>query len=234
MISKTYEEGTTEVKDKGRKKETPKWKRQRVSRPKINQQARRLEAEMRKSQLIEVMVENASLMEIMDGGKKGNNMGQKEHKQLTTNQSNGFGVDCNGQGNDRARGLMILWRDTVDISIISYSLNHIGGGTFVDESGGSIVAFASFYGHPEEHKKNTLLACVKGLEASKRLMDLNRMRVLNGKLNKELKVDETIWRQHRHKGASAICEVVKDGLTDKHILWCARYFDKLEIRDAIQ
>lgn len=125
--------------------------------------------------------------------------------------------------------------------------------------------------------------------------DLNRLQVLNGKLNEWLKVDETIWRQRSRavwlqdgdktfkffhgkvgkrrkrniivkikdasgfwwredddiervmmsyfgdlfssesiEGESAICEVVEDILNDEHILWCARDFDKLEIRDVIQ
>lgn len=41
MISKTYEEGTTKVNEKCRNKETPNWKRQKASKPNINQQVRR-------------------------------------------------------------------------------------------------------------------------------------------------------------------------------------------------
>ncbi|CAK8530118.1 unnamed protein product [Lathyrus sativus] len=75
---------------------------------------------------------------------------------LKCNFNNGFGEDCNVQGKDRARGLALMWRDTIDISIISYSLNHVGG-NFVDEFSGGIVAFVGFYGHLEDHKKKDFL-----------------------------------------------------------------------------
>lgn len=45
-----------------------------------------------------------------------------------------------------------------DISIICYSLNHVGI-TFTDDFGGDIVAFIGFHGHPEEHKKDFLGSC---------------------------------------------------------------------------
>lgn len=35
-------------------------------------------------------------------------------------------VDCNGEGRERAGGLSLMWKDDLNLTISSYSLNHIG------------------------------------------------------------------------------------------------------------
>jgi hypothetical protein len=37
----------------------------------------------------------------------------------------GLAVDCSGFGRERSGGLALFWKDHLDISIKSYSLNHI-------------------------------------------------------------------------------------------------------------
>lgn len=41
-------------------------------------------------------------------------------------------VDCSGNRRERAGGLIFLWKEKIQINIISYSLNHIGG-SVIDE-----------------------------------------------------------------------------------------------------
>jgi hypothetical protein len=64
-------------------------------------------------------------------------------------------VDCRGVGRERAGGLSLMWMEHVNISIISYSLNHIHG-VCDDEESGEGWGLTGIYGYPEEqHKKKT-------------------------------------------------------------------------------
>jgi exonuclease III len=61
-------------------------------------------------------------------------------------------VDCRGAGRERAGGLTLMWMEHLNISIKSYSLNHIHG-ICDDEENGEVWDLTSIYGHPEEHHK---------------------------------------------------------------------------------
>lgn len=56
-----------------------------------------------------------------------------------------FPVSCSGAGRGRAGGLCLLWREGVEVDIISASLNHI---LFMvtDSDGGSHVQILTAYG----------------------------------------------------------------------------------------
>jgi hypothetical protein len=47
----------------------------------------------------------------------------------------GIMVGCKGSGKERSGGLALMWNDQINISIISFSLNHIHG-RVEDENGG--------------------------------------------------------------------------------------------------
>ncbi|MCI11577.1 hypothetical protein A2U01_0032678, partial [Trifolium medium] len=64
-------------------------------------------------------------------------------------------VDCNGVGRERAGGLALMWNDESNISILSFSLNHICG-SVADPNHNELWYLVACYGHPEEqHKKKT-------------------------------------------------------------------------------
>ncbi|XP_021716609.1 uncharacterized protein LOC110684459 [Chenopodium quinoa] len=74
-----------------------------------------------------------------------------------------FIVDCEGEGRRRRGGLALLWNNSIDVNIRSFSLNHI------DARVRSITQdewrFSGIYGHPDEENKykiGQLLISLKG------------------------------------------------------------------------
>uniref|UniRef100_A0A803LSW9 Endonuclease/exonuclease/phosphatase domain-containing protein n=1 Tax=Chenopodium quinoa TaxID=63459 RepID=A0A803LSW9_CHEQI len=74
---------------------------------------------------------------------------------------NFFVVSCEGEGRKRRGGLAILWRPVFDITIQSFSLNHIDIGVIseVDEE----WRFTGIYGYPEEENKTKTGALLEKL-----------------------------------------------------------------------
>ncbi|XP_058758387.1 uncharacterized protein LOC131631620 [Vicia villosa] len=64
----------------------------------------------------------------------------------------GISVDCRGEGRSRAGGLILLWRNIIQLKIMSYSANHIGG-AIVDVVDNQDWFFHGVYGYPEETNK---------------------------------------------------------------------------------
>lgn len=64
-------------------------------------------------------------------------------------------MDCRGLGRERDGGLILFWKENIQLKILSYSENHIGG-TVMDEVDNHDWYFNSIYGHSEELiKRNT-------------------------------------------------------------------------------
>lgn len=59
-------------------------------------------------------------------------------------------VDCR-EGKQRGGGIALLWKETINIDLISYSMNHVLA--ILKEDGHIPVYVTGFYGHPEEHNK---------------------------------------------------------------------------------
>lgn len=71
-------------------------------------------------------------------------------------------VSCEGEGRRRRGGLALLWYGFLDVTIQSFSQNHIDAVVECLSSGG--WRFTSIYGHPEDdqkHKTGTLLKYLK-------------------------------------------------------------------------
>jgi hypothetical protein len=64
----------------------------------------------------------------------------------------GLIVSCVGQGWERSGGLALMWNESINVTIISYSLNHICG-SVGDEESGIPWFFSGVYGHPKESNK---------------------------------------------------------------------------------
>jgi hypothetical protein len=76
----------------------------------------------------------------------------------------GLAVDCSGFGRERSGGLALFWKDHLDISIKSYSLNHIHG-KCLDVVTNENWDLTGIYGHPEEHNKKKTWQLVKHLSS---------------------------------------------------------------------
>ncbi|XP_058763625.1 uncharacterized protein LOC131637081 [Vicia villosa] len=63
-----------------------------------------------------------------------------------------FLVNCSGLSKDRAGRLILFWKDSSQVSILSFSTNHIGG-SVTDNCDSQDWFFCGLYGHPEEHNK---------------------------------------------------------------------------------
>ncbi|KAK7259820.1 hypothetical protein RIF29_25435 [Crotalaria pallida] len=67
-------------------------------------------------------------------------------------RQNLYGVDCSGNGNSRAGGLVLLWHNGITVTILSSSSNHIDARIVTSEEG--VVFHATFlYGYPNGHDK---------------------------------------------------------------------------------
>lgn len=71
----------------------------------------------------------------------------------STGLQNIISVSCAGNGNRRAGGLALLWKNEVDVALLSTSSNHID--CLVSMEGGSLSYRATgIYGFPEQHRKH--------------------------------------------------------------------------------
>ncbi|KAJ1432733.1 Endonuclease/exonuclease/phosphatase [Sesbania bispinosa] len=61
-------------------------------------------------------------------------------------------VDCNGSGNRRAGGLAMMWKDALDLSLKTFSSNHISAECMDEEHQSYVVS--GIYGYPEESRKH--------------------------------------------------------------------------------
>uniref|UniRef100_A0A803LVS9 Endonuclease/exonuclease/phosphatase domain-containing protein n=1 Tax=Chenopodium quinoa TaxID=63459 RepID=A0A803LVS9_CHEQI len=68
------------------------------------------------------------------------------------NFSCAFVVECEGEGRKRSGGLMLLWKDGVDVDLMSFSQNHIN--VLIDSLIDGGWRFTSVYGFPEEERKH--------------------------------------------------------------------------------
>lgn len=77
----------------------------------------------------------------------------------------GIAVGCRGEGRERAGGVALLWNEQINISILSFSLNHIH--SKVEGDNGDDPWFVTgVYGFPDESKKKdtwTLINSFAGL-----------------------------------------------------------------------
>jgi hypothetical protein len=78
--------------------------------------------------------------------------------------TSGLMVDCTEIGRKRSGGLALLWRENLNISISSYSVNHIFG-SCEDVVTGQDWFFAGIYGHPEETNKKKTWHLIKDISA---------------------------------------------------------------------
>lgn len=74
-------------------------------------------------------------------------------------------IDCRGSGKERAGGLALMWSEPMQITISSYSLNHIGG-HFTDGESDQHCYVSCIYGYPEECNKRKTWQLVEELSAS--------------------------------------------------------------------
>ena len=74
-------------------------------------------------------------------------------------------IDCRGNGKERAGGLALMWREPMQITISSYTLNHIGG-HFTDGEFDQHCYISYIYGYPEECNKRKTWQLVEELSAS--------------------------------------------------------------------
>lgn len=79
--------------------------------------------------------------------------------------NNCFGVKCVGEGTKRARGLALLWKKTMKITITYYSHHHIRA-YFEDEVSGEKVSLIGVYGYPKDHIKKDTWHLIRSLRPS--------------------------------------------------------------------
>ncbi|XP_058746012.1 uncharacterized protein LOC131618873 [Vicia villosa] len=108
------------------------------------------------------MVENPDVLFLMETKLK------KEEVQSIKFKSgfNGcFIVECKWSGRDRAGGLILMWKDSFLLKILSYFENHIGG-VVGDEVDNQDWFLYGVYGYPEEHKKRFTWDLIQNLVGS--------------------------------------------------------------------
>lgn len=72
-------------------------------------------------------------------------------------------VDCTGNGKDRTGGLLLMWKEKLDVRITSYSSNHISG-VVADNMDTQGWAFNEIYGYPNEQNKKHTRSLFKTLQ----------------------------------------------------------------------
>ncbi|XP_058748566.1 uncharacterized protein LOC131621540 [Vicia villosa] len=97
-----------------------------------------------------------------------------------------FAVDCEGSSRDRAGGLGLLWMNSVNLTITSFSLNFIGS-SVRDDLEEQPWELSGVYGYPEENnKKKTWLLVQKLVQGE------GRKTLMVGDFNDILAADEKI------------------------------------------
>lgn len=76
-----------------------------------------------------------------------------------------FAVDCAGDGNRKAGGLALYWKSNLDLSISSYSLNHIQFTVPIDHAN-KTATLTGFYGFPEKQHKWKSRQLLRNLKSS--------------------------------------------------------------------
>lgn len=72
-------------------------------------------------------------------------------------------VSCEGEGRKRSGGVALLWSDTMDINIITMSINHID--SHICKEGAAEWRFTGVYGPPEEVNKHKTTCLLRSLRA---------------------------------------------------------------------
>uniref|UniRef100_A0A803M8Y9 Endonuclease/exonuclease/phosphatase domain-containing protein n=1 Tax=Chenopodium quinoa TaxID=63459 RepID=A0A803M8Y9_CHEQI len=128
-------------------------------------------------------------------------------------------VSCVGEGRKRSGGLALLWKDTIDVTIKSYSQNHIDSWVKFPKKEG--WRFTGVYGFPEEenkHKTGTLLENLGGSCDTPWVCggDFNLMLISSEKQGgNDFRLDEAdIFR-----GAVASCELEDLGFIGHPFTW---------------
>lgn len=80
-----------------------------------------------------------------------------------TDQS--FTVECSGKGRERVVGIAMLWRESLKISILNYSSNHINVEVF-DEEKEKHWILTGVHGFPEEKNKRKTWQLIKSLKVN--------------------------------------------------------------------
>lgn len=96
----------------------------------------------------------------------------------------GLSVDCRGVGRESAEGVSLLWHDNIDISIMSYSINHIHG-QCVDGEEAEKWDITGIYGYPEENNKKKTWQLIEQLSSQ-----VGRKWMCMGDFNDVLSVEE--------------------------------------------
>lgn len=110
----------------------------------------------------------------------------------------GLSVDCRGIGRERAGGVSLLWRDNMDITIMSYSANHIHG-QCVDEEENEKWDITGIYGHPEENNKRKTWQLLEKLTSQ-----VGRKWMCMGDFNDVLSAEEKIGGNARTQSQLAL------------------------------
>jgi len=69
---------------------------------------------------------------------------------------NMIGVDCRGVSHESGGGLVLIWKKNLDVSLISYSSNHICVRVVDDTE--KEWSFVGIYGHAERRRINISLS----------------------------------------------------------------------------
>jgi hypothetical protein len=134
--------------------------------------------------------------------------------------SNGLVVDCSGNGRERAGGLALFWSEHLDITIKSYSLNHIHG-QCVDVETNEKWDLTGFYGHPEEQNKRKTWQLVRQI-----FSEVGRLWICFGDFNDVLSAEEKQGGVARTQGqlefgreAVADCSLMDLGFEGYPLTW---------------
>src|SRR4051812_9486455 len=106
-------------------------------------------------------VENPDVVFVMESRLK---KGEVERVKIRSGCDFCFAVDCNGLGKERAGGLILFWKEVVQVNITSFSLNHIGG-EVIDVFDNQVWHFNGVYGFPEEHNKRRTWSLIQDLRS---------------------------------------------------------------------
>ncbi|KAK2424153.1 hypothetical protein QL285_034543 [Trifolium repens] len=120
----------------------------------------------------------------------------------------GIVVDCRGLGRERAGGLALFWKDQLDISIKSYSLNHIYA-KCVDVETNEAWDLTGIYGYPEEHNKRKTWQLIRQLHS-----EVGSMWLCFGDLNDIISAEEKKGGLARSHGQ---LEVGRQAVLDCHL-----------------
>src|ERR1044072_5625543 len=76
--------------------------------------------------------------------------------------NNVFAVSCSGIGRRKTGGLGLLWKDTIDVQVQHFSINHISFVFTLDDGGVSHVT--ALYGFPQAGQKHKTWSLIRSLK----------------------------------------------------------------------